>query len=260
MARGIRLGSVRAATLANGGIADGIIGFWPGAQASGDTVLTDRSGRDAHSSALYSSTTPWATAGYFTSQNTSGNFAKIPFASWPQRFATDSLLVFGQGIVTKEGANQAFIGNGVNTTITGFVIRVGSTGTLQWGSYGTGASEFEAETTETPWGTAVLASFAGAWDTTLGTVKMWVNGVRCANFTGAGSTVALSPATIDAGLTGTFGIGGSANGVEVAANWKNIHAYYRAGAALPTAIDAVVLRLHNSPSIPLTAAEWDSLA
>jgi len=240
-------------------IAAGVMFFFPGSQASGDTVLTDRSGKGAHSNTLWSSTTPWGTAGYFTSANTSGQFAKIPIAKWPARFATDSILIFGQGIVTKEASDQAFFGNGVNTTNTGFTLRVSTTGQIQWASYGTGASEFEGATTETPWGSAVLASFAAAWDKTARTVRLYVDGARAANYATPAS-VALDPATMDGGTLGDIGIGGSANGTEVAANWKNIHAYYRAGAALPANIDDIVLRLHRSPSVPLTVAEWDTAA
>lgn len=258
MSRVLRLGQIRTPTLANGGIADGYIGYWPGFQASGDTVLTDRSGKGAHSSTLWSSTTPWGTSGYFSSANSSGQFAKIPIANWPQRFATHSLLVFGYGIVTKEGSDQAFFGMGQNTANTGFTLRVDANGAIQWASYGTGGSEFEGVTTETPWATAVLASFAAAWDAAARTVRIYVDGARAANYA-TPATVALDPATMDAGLNNPVGIGGSVNGIEVAANWKCIHAVYRAG-ALPLTIDGLVLRLHRSPTMPLTVAEWDDAA
>jgi hypothetical protein len=239
-------------------IAAGCIGFWPGAQPSGDTTLLDRSGRGAHSSTLWSNTTPWGTAGYFTSVNTSGQFAKIPIAKWPHRFATDSLLVFGQAIVTKEAGASALFGNGLNTTNTGFLIRCTSTGQLDWGSYGTGASEFEGGTTETPWDSAVLASFAAAFDRPTQTIRLFVNGARAANYV-TPSSLALAPATLDGGTLVDIGIGGGTNGNETAANIKNIQAYYRTG-SLPLDIDGIVRRLHNSPSVPLTVAEWDTVA
>lgn len=255
MANQLKLGTQITPTLANGGIAAGCMFFFPASQASGDTVLTDRSGKGAHSSTLYSSTNAWATAGYVTSENTSGNFVKIPIAYWLQRFATDSLLVFLQGIVTKEASDQAFFGMGQNTTNTGFTLRCSTTGQVQWASYGSGASEFEGATTETPWGSAVIASVAAAWQPTDQTVRLYVAGARAANYV-TPATVAIAASTMDAGLNNPVGIGGSVNGIEVAANWKNIHAYYRAG-ALPTNIDGLVNRLYRCPSVALTAAEWD---
>jgi len=239
-------------------VAAGCIGFWPGAQASGDTVLTDRSGKGADSGTLWSSTTPWGTAGYFTSANTSGQFAKIPAAKWPHRFATDCLLVFLQGIVTKEGSSSAIFGNGVNTTNTGFRIHVESSGAVGWASYNTVASEFESGTTETPWASAVLASIAAAYDPTVKQLRLYVNGARAANYA-TPAQIALNTALMDAGTLIDTGIGGNANGSETAGSFKNIHAYYRAG-ALPIDIDGVVARLHQSPAVPLTVAEWDSLA
>lgn len=240
-------------------IASSCIGIWPMRQSTGSDwdgeTVSDRSGngRDA-GFGLLSAAEIGDNAGYATSIASGGHSVKLPYASWPQRWATDSLIVMGRLLATAGGSTLSFFGNGASASITGARFSITSGGQLQVNVHDTtGALKTSASTSSTPnWSGSSEHSWLVAYDPTDYSLTLGIGGsIRVLRDTTIPSESwvqadALPHAEIS--LTGRIGTGSAG----IANQARALQAYYWRG-GLPMSDDRLAqlfARYDANPFLP----------
>jgi hypothetical protein len=238
----------------------GYIAFYPCGQASGDTSLTDRSGKG--NTATFAAGTPFSTANYFTTvASTSTDYyaviSKTIFDAFrwnPQQ--KDSLLLFWRSkSVTLPGSNTGIFGNGFdNTSNFGIQLRCTTGGNLQPVFYYPGATQFGSTSGSVAFGSTetTAAIFIDGYNSTY---RLYVNGVKDSSIGAA----AINATDLTSPSSG-FRIGGykSLNGLT--GSFRCFHAIRSMPTLdLNTRIDDLVLRMHNASYDQFSALEWPSV-
>jgi len=219
---------------------------YAGDQLLGDGRFADRSplGNHAVRGANLSDAQLFANAGYVSTIDPAGgatnSVLRIPNLNFDYS-GGQRLIVYWLGIITPEGSDASYMGDGFGTTYPGLRIRAKSTGKVDAALSSASTQAFTAITTGTPLD-GTLHSFAFVFDGTAKKYGMWVDEVFDSAL--AGNYGAFnSGTTVDTRNSNTFQIGSSAP--AAAASTDGIVSQTRA---------LHLLRLTASDTLPTVAA------
>lgn len=252
-------------TLVNGGIAAGYIGWYPGLQASSDTVLSDRSGNGKHAAFGAGLTTveAWATASCFsTVDSTAQDDAIIAIGDFNYSYnaGEDLIVAFGLNAAAPAGT-ETLMSSGSNSTIEGLRLIAQTSGKVgaQFGHSGgtKNLSDSNDVVLDSTWHSLLFAHWGHNVAAGTSTYAWWNNGAN-AMVTGLGVGATSMPSAVNP-IRG-WRIGGIESGVgtynSMTAKYRDIHILrFAAGTLTEAKLNAIALRLHRMPFTPLTAAE-----
>jgi hypothetical protein len=206
----------------------------PCQQAEGDddeNQVTDVSGKEAHAS-INSLTTAeiWANAGYAT---------------------TDSLILSLYLQAASNGSSSLrFFGNGYDSTHTGIIGYIGSTGAVAFSVNNATTIIGGNGTSETPYGSDSLHCVGFAYDATARSSSYYIDGAFSLTST---ALTATNLTIADSAVTADIAIGGWAgNGNLLASKVKYVHALRFPGMGLPSNTAALMHRLWSHPHLLLS--------
>jgi hypothetical protein len=227
----------------------------PCQQAEGDddeNQVTDVSGKEAHAS-INSLTTAeiWANAGYATTIASSDHYPEVPVANWPFRFTTDSLILSLYLQAASNGSSSLrFFGNGYDSTHTGIIGYIGSTGAVAFSVNNATTIIGGNGTSETPYGSDSLHCVGFAYDAIAQSSSYYIDGAFSLTST---ALTATNLTIADSAVTADIAIGGWAgNGNLLASKVKYVHALRFPGMGLPSNTAALMHRLWSHPHLLLS--------
>lgn len=260
MTRILRLGGVISPSYSPGYIA-----HYPCFQDSADTVLTDRSGNARHATFGAGLTTgeAWGTANTFSGTDTAAeDYAKLAQGDFTYNYsAGDSLVIAARITMAAPGASRTLFANGwSNSAAQGLRLYIKNTGVLSPLLYHSGGDKFLSDSTFTLADNA-RHTFMFAWfdhNTVAGTAKYmcWMDGAR--GYGSETATSALGTVTPAMGLNISGNKTGASSYQGSAAHLDSIHVLRSAASKVWTyaALDEIAMRLHRSPTVPLSPSEF----
>jgi len=246
---------VKVGTLRSPSASAGYLGFYPSFQANTDAVWTDRSGK-GNNGTIPDTAVAWATANRVSTSavfNKAPNLATTVLANNWTWNGTDrnSLLIFFKGVVTVPGSTLALFGNANSTTEGGIKCSINASAQLQINLYDrVNAQSFfgtvgASTLIDASWG-SVAHSVAYVLDGPTNTAMIYKDGALLL------SQSITSVTNLNS--TGDFRPGATHNTAGVASSTYAWH-FWKAPTGTTVSWDALIMRLHNSPTLPILQGE-----
>lgn len=267
MPNSVIIGPSKPQTLVNGGISRAYMAWFP-AQETNAASMPDRSGKGLFAlfNAGLTPTEAWTTdAGWFSAlETTSQDDAYIDVSNWSYSFNdADSLFISWKMKMAVPAASRSIFSQGYSSADSqGIRLYVKNTGVLAPLIYQTGGDKFLSDTasvvadgTEK---TVAFAMFDHNRTTAIAKYMVWINGERAYNteVTATALTAVTPVANMRIGGAQT----GAASFQSAAVSLRDIHILRTPNAKSWTYLqmDAIARRLHRTPFVPLTEAEFPS--
>lgn len=279
MSNQVRLGSTLVQTLANGKVTDGIMFFYPGFQASTDTTVLDKSGRDRHmlSGADLSTAELWSVSNAYSTTAGTSLVDKAVRITRPTSDFYDYNLAHNFLFHTRilgalpSGASRTIFAIGQASQTSGFhgfrmfatvegYINLGvdhASGLAGWGATDA-AGNNKIAFNGTDWYSLTAAVWAHDLGARTARFYVWINGINA--YTSSVKGITSIPTSIisnqDVRIGGRKNDAGQYQGL--AASYQFTQAYYSPNTVVHTqeTMQALAKRLHRMPSVMLTDDEW----
>lgn len=229
----------------------------------GESKFNDISGKlnDGVFGANLSIANAWTNAGYVSTVDPAGgatnSVIRIPAVNLDYN-AGESLFGIWIGIITPEGSNVEFMGDGgFSTTYPGWGVRVTTAGKAQLKLADATNTYFSGTTTATAFAAATLGSCGFLINGTAKTASIWVNEVLDVNATSLNSGNAIDTRTTNTVNIGTTLPAAAASTTGIATQTRALALLrFGAGVAVPSlaTLTALQVDFRNDPTKRISAA------